>query len=64
MAESLQSLPKPPCSTESDGDLDQSVYTTPKEQRDREQERERKKRAREAELESPNLTDKQRFNPF
>ena len=60
MAESLQSLSKPPSSAESDGDLDLSVYLTPKEQRDREKEKERKKRSRDTEIESPNLTEKQR----
>ena len=56
MADSLQSLIKPPGSAESDGDLDQSVYTTPKEQREQE-----RKRVRISEEESPNPADKQRL---
>ena len=58
MADSSQPLPKPPCSTESDGDPDLSVYTTPKEQREQGRE---KKRGRVSEVESPNPTEKQRL---
>ena len=40
---------------------DNPISVSIKEQRDREKEKERKKRSRDTELESPNLTDKQRF---
>ena len=58
MADSSQPLPKPPSSTESDGDPDLSVYTTPKEQREQGRD---KKRGRVSEVESPNPTEKQKL---
>ena len=56
MADSSQPLPKPPSCTESDGDPDTSVYSTPKEKREVE-----KKRKKGSEVESPNPGDKQKL---
>ena len=56
MADSSQPLPKPPSITESDGDPDISVYSTPKEKRDVE-----KKRKKGSEVESPNPGEKQKL---
>ena len=58
MADSSQPLPRPPSSTESDGDPDLSVYTTPKEKREQGRD---KKRGRVSEIESPNPTEKQKL---
>ena len=55
MADSSQPLPKPPSCTESDGEPDLSVYSTPKGKRE-----DVKKRKKGSEIESPNPGDKQK----
>ena len=55
MADSSQPFPKPPSCTESDGEPDLSVYSTPKGKRE-----EVKKRKKGSETDSPNPGDKQK----